>query len=321
MWTDSRKLFHDGIFMPDEHFEIHCELPDHYFRTEIPNIVFDMGLDPYELSLYCHLKRIIGDNGTCWRSRKSLCETTGIGDTKIRECLKSLSSNRENFEFPLIKITPRKKPDGSPDSCLITICPIWKLNGTYYRNLKNELCPSPNEGGVGRQTRGGGSPNEGKEEPYKNVVVVNARAHEEPTNPEHQSPPIAKPIISTRDKSPHLKSQMFYLCGKLKKDWTTEEMMEAWDDYIKDDTPVSNFVEYIGGIIKNMRIVKDHTNKKQEHQQCKSQKNNQTKSNLKQEEPDLKKKAEQEKSRSLGRAMMERYCQESLSKRKYPPKF
>jgi len=39
-------------------FEVAEDLPDHYFRTEIPNIIFDLGLGTNELLVYMVLKRI-----------------------------------------------------------------------------------------------------------------------------------------------------------------------------------------------------------------------------------------------------------------------
>jgi len=33
----------------DFKFEVEEELPDHHFRTEIPNVLFDIGLEPHKL--------------------------------------------------------------------------------------------------------------------------------------------------------------------------------------------------------------------------------------------------------------------------------
>ncbi len=43
---------------------------DHF--TQIPNIIFDLQLSPYALSLYCVLKRVAGERGKCWMSTKTL---------------------------------------------------------------------------------------------------------------------------------------------------------------------------------------------------------------------------------------------------------
>jgi hypothetical protein len=40
------------------------------YRTEIPNMIFDIGLTPYEVALYGHFKRVCGaeKGGVCGRA-------------------------------------------------------------------------------------------------------------------------------------------------------------------------------------------------------------------------------------------------------------
>lgn len=152
-----------------QNYEIEESIPDHYFRTEIPNIIFELGLTPYELSVYAHLKRIAGDTGKCWRTLKSLSSICGIKETKLRECLHSLSTNNFSslLKYPLITITSRKRVDGSQESNLISINSVWGVNGSYFREIKKQNTPlakrttppSPNEPPP--------SPNEDKEEPLQ----------------------------------------------------------------------------------------------------------------------------------------------------------
>jgi hypothetical protein len=166
-----------------EEFEVIENAPDHHYRTEIPNIVFELGLDPYELCLYIFLKKVAGDYGKCWHSSKKMADACGMKETKLKECKKRLS---EKFNIlndqPLIKITERKKIDGSNSSNLIEITPIWRANGDYFRSKGGG---SRNDLGGGRSTTRGGSPNDYKEDPMyqypieqqqqtreKSVVVV-----------------------------------------------------------------------------------------------------------------------------------------------------
>jgi hypothetical protein len=39
------------------------------YRTEIPNLVLELGLSPYALALYVHLKRTAGQDGACYKER------------------------------------------------------------------------------------------------------------------------------------------------------------------------------------------------------------------------------------------------------------
>jgi hypothetical protein len=155
-------------------YEIEQDLPDHNWRTEVPNIIFEMGLDCFSITLYTVLKKIAGDGGICYTSNPTLCELSGMKETKLRETLKDLSNGNNKFKTPLISITPRLKTDGSKDTNIIRITPIWRLNGTYFRSkLNGELKKtvinvggtSPNEPPLPRQTSQGTSPREDKEDP------------------------------------------------------------------------------------------------------------------------------------------------------------
>lgn len=143
--------------------EIFEEYPNHYYRTEIPNIIFDMNMDSSWISVYCTLKRIAGDRGVCFKSIKNLAKQCGLSESTTRTVLNNMSLETifhvddERFQIsePLIKITKRRRKDGGDDTSIITINPIWELNGEYYRNKKKGKQNSFNkEGGV--NLKGGG---------------------------------------------------------------------------------------------------------------------------------------------------------------------
>lgn len=46
--------------MSNNEYEIEQDLPDHNWRTELPNIIFEMGLDCFSISLYAAIKKIAG---------------------------------------------------------------------------------------------------------------------------------------------------------------------------------------------------------------------------------------------------------------------
>jgi hypothetical protein len=158
--------------------ETYEDLPDHHFRTEIPNIVFTLGLSPFALTVYLLLKRIAGDKGKCWKTIKNLADSCEIGETKFRQCLKDLA---EPFGAlggkSLIKIHRRFKQNKAQESNLIEIIPIWRINGDYYRGLypapsvgtpRNTNPPQqdqPEDKGGHRVAMGGASRGEPKEEP------------------------------------------------------------------------------------------------------------------------------------------------------------
>ncbi len=97
----------------------------HKYRTEIPNIVFDLGLDPYEFKAYCVLKMTAGDKRACWKSNATLCLEVGCQKPKLIEIKKSLAKKG------LIIIQKRRKEDKSCESDLIKIVDIWPQNMKY----------------------------------------------------------------------------------------------------------------------------------------------------------------------------------------------
>lgn len=133
-------------------FEVYEDHPDHHYRTELPNIIFEMGLSMEAFVLYSHLKKIAGDNGQCFKSVPHLAKDCGMGETKLRQSMKKLQ------EINLIKIIYRKNVDGSPSTNLITITPIWRLNGDIMRSRgEKKFSESKLGGGVVRAANQGGS--------------------------------------------------------------------------------------------------------------------------------------------------------------------
>src|SRR6185369_4088254 len=117
----------------DNQCKFEQELPDHHYRTEIPNIIFDLGLDTYTFSVYAKIKRISGDSGKCWQSIPNLASSIGMSVSKLKECLKQLEKGHNKLKLSLIKKTTRKNEDGADISSVYTIVNIWPLNGKYFR--------------------------------------------------------------------------------------------------------------------------------------------------------------------------------------------
>lgn len=145
-----------------------CEFRDnsslHYYRTEIPNIIWDLGLDCYERDAYSYFKRISGDKGSCYQSNKKIQTALGIGETKLREIKKKLSSHFELIGGPLIKTTQRKNENNEFLPTLIEIIDIWPKNFEIMSSKKSKIQKtSPDEWGTAPEK--GGVPREAREVP------------------------------------------------------------------------------------------------------------------------------------------------------------
>jgi len=95
---------------------------DRKYYSQIPHLIDDLGLSVYGFRLYCHLKRVTGEDGQSWQSTKTLatCCNMSIGSVVLAK--QELVDNR------LIKITETKSKHGGRDYHLITIVDIWKRN-------------------------------------------------------------------------------------------------------------------------------------------------------------------------------------------------
>ncbi len=148
--------------------EVNYSKPDHYFRTEIPNIVFDLGIHPQALALYGYYKRVAGDESGCWRSNATITKQLGMSANTIIKYRKELCKPHQLLGGKsLIKSTNRKTEKGSPDTVLVQIVDIWRDNGDFYRNKESSKGTSKSEGGVPQKVREGTSKSAHKEEPFK----------------------------------------------------------------------------------------------------------------------------------------------------------
>jgi len=141
----------------------------HHYRTEIPNIIFQMNLDPWEFKAYCVFKMTAGDKGRCFKSNNTLSDEVGCSIPTLIKIKSSLA------EKNLIKITKQVHATGASMPDLIQITDIWPQNMQVMANFfpvnpKNDLKQwkkddsKNNEGGKPdlvrgvNQVNGGGKP-------------------------------------------------------------------------------------------------------------------------------------------------------------------
>lgn len=194
----------------------------HKYRTEIPNIIFELGLDPYALAVYLIFKKIAGDHGKCWASQESIANMCGMGITKLKEVKKILQQPFELLDgLPLIRI---KKRQDSGESDVIVIEDIWEKNFEHLSIKNKNKGASPNDGGGCRETTGGASPRDTKEEPLKKNQIK-----EEPSS--SLSPP-----------SPESKEEFKMMMMKILP-FDDEEFEEAYKKYFKPGSPSKPYPE------------------------------------------------------------------------------
>jgi hypothetical protein len=137
------------------------------YRTEIPNVVFTLGLSPFELTLYLHLKRTAGDSGECWKSTATLAKETSMSAGMVSKAKDALTAPRiELGKKPLIKVKEEENPHGGKARHIITLTDIWPDNIKRFSSSQGEVASSPDEL-ASSYSEVASSPHELKKEPKK----------------------------------------------------------------------------------------------------------------------------------------------------------
>jgi hypothetical protein len=158
--------------------EIHDLGSLHHYRTEIPNILFLMKLEPMLFKAYCVLKMTAGDKGSCFKSNKTLSDEIGCSLPTVMKLKEQLA------ELGLIRIMKRRHESGGCMPDLVQITDIWaenmeemvkkypkKANSNFNGGCKPDL-----QGGVNSVNRGC-KPGLHKQEHKEEKEIYNNQQH------------------------------------------------------------------------------------------------------------------------------------------------
>lgn len=121
------------------------------YWTQIPNIVLTLGLSPYALALYVHLKKTAGDHGRCWKSTSTLAEETEMSAGAVSKAKAELEKRRQELRNKSLIIIDTDNARAGRPRHIITINDIWpeNFNGQSSqaapRSSPDELQTSPHE--------------------------------------------------------------------------------------------------------------------------------------------------------------------------------
>lgn len=119
---------------------------DKKYFTIIPNYVLESELTPSETYLYLQIKKVAGEKGECYLSRKSLCEKAKISNGSLSRSLRRLCDN--GFISPNIKKQIKTK-GGLQYVGTYFINDIWALNNfemSKQKRVYKRVPPSDLEG-------------------------------------------------------------------------------------------------------------------------------------------------------------------------------
>jgi hypothetical protein len=160
------------------------------YRTEIPNLVFTLGLSPFELALYVHLKKTAGAEGACWKSTQTLSEETGMSAGMVSKAKDGLEESRKALGGKaLINVSEEPNRGGGRPRHVITITDIWPEN--FAANAR----PSSPHEVASSSGEVASSPHELKKEPREERTLeeVGARGRAASTTPEGD--PLSHPAV------------------------------------------------------------------------------------------------------------------------------
>lgn len=110
--------------MTDYTQHIQEETVEPSFFAMIPHMAM-LDLDPFELTLYCHYKKVVGESpdGKCFKSNKALAAETKMSVSQMRRARKGLEDRR------YISVIHNPDPNGNINAPpIILIKNIWAIN-------------------------------------------------------------------------------------------------------------------------------------------------------------------------------------------------
>jgi len=160
-------------------FIINDESSNHKYRTELPNIIYEIGLTPNLIGVYSALKRAAGDNGQCTKSEKTLASKLFISKNTLHVLISKLCEINPFIGKPLIVLTHRFSEYGDKDTNAITITDIWPENYAFFSRdlggsskfdlprVNSDLRSAKSTQGVAQNLSKGSAKSAHKEEPIK----------------------------------------------------------------------------------------------------------------------------------------------------------
>ena len=116
-------------------FKIQDLSSNHKYRTELPNILFEVGINATLIGVYSALKRCAGDHGNCTKSERRLAKELGATPKSLRVWINQLCEVNPKLNKSLIIVQRRLSESGDKDTNCISIVDLWPDNYRYFSDL------------------------------------------------------------------------------------------------------------------------------------------------------------------------------------------
>ena len=105
------------------------ESNDRQYFTIIPNILFELGLSAQEIAVYCFIKKVAGEKGSCFMGVRRICDTLKLSPNNLQKIKENLIQKK------LISVEIKKKKEGGQH--ITRILDIWPENINYFKQKKS----------------------------------------------------------------------------------------------------------------------------------------------------------------------------------------
>ena len=229
------------------------DLSERKYFSMIPYLIHEIGLDVYEIAVYCAIKRSAGDDGNCIKSKKTLATQSGnISTRKLVDVIHSLCQINKILKKPLIMCQQRPHEYGDSDTNLLKIVDIWIENVALCRENERQKAKTtpggaqyapPNAhnspphaqyapGGV-HAMQGGGAQYAPKEEPIKKNPLKKT------TTPTPFREKVAEEVVVKSKKNKEAQKE----AAKSMKKWLDQEAIKKRKRKIRNGKLGSYFEE------------------------------------------------------------------------------
>jgi hypothetical protein len=199
-------------------YEIKDLSSNHHYRTELPNIIFEIGLPPQLIGVYAAIKRSAGDQGAFFKSEAKLAKELGISKKTLHKFIEILCLINIHLKKSLLIKKNRISKDGDKDTNLISITDIWPENYMKFNESGGRVNITPPRvnitQGVGKNLPQGRVNITHKEEPIKNNLF------EETTTPTPSKGKVVVDVVSDKKQKEEEAEQQ---AARSLKDWIDKE--------------------------------------------------------------------------------------------------
>jgi hypothetical protein len=123
------------------------------YYTQLPNIIFTLGLSPYALTLYAYFKKVAGadSGGACWQKTATIAKGANMSAGAVSNAKAELSKPRPELNGkPLIVIDERSGRHGGKPLHVIRLVNIWTENMAAFEKPISQDAPPISRDEIGR---------------------------------------------------------------------------------------------------------------------------------------------------------------------------